>query len=85
MPHFVAEAPWSDEAGLEGTRTYALAALLSHGPRRAWIGDATGRPKRGPHAVGVARQYCGQLGETATCQVAVSLALANEVASLPTA
>ena len=33
--------------------------------------------------VGVARQYCGQLGKQDNCQVAVSLSLANEHASLP--
>lgn len=85
MHHFVAEAPWSDEAVLGATRTYALAALLNHGPMRAWIVDDTGLPKQGTHSVGVARQYCGQLGKTANCQVAVSLSLANEVASLPIA
>jgi SRSO17 transposase len=85
MHHFVAEAPWSDEAVLGATRTYALAALLNHGPIRALIVDDTGMPKQGTHSVGVARQYCGQLGKTANCQVAVSLSLANEFASLPIA
>jgi SRSO17 transposase len=35
--------------------------------------------------VGVARQYCGQLGKQDNCQVAVSLSLANRHASLPVA
>jgi SRSO17 transposase len=85
MHHFVAEAPWSDEAVLGATRAYALAALLNHGPIRALIVDDTGMPKQGTHSVGVAHQYCGQLGKTANCQVAVSLSLANEFASLPVA
>jgi SRSO17 transposase len=36
-------------------------------------------------SVGVARQYCGQLGKQDNCQVAVSLSLANHHASLPVA
>jgi SRSO17 transposase len=32
-----------------------------------------------------ARQYCGRLGKTDNCQVAVSLSLANRHASLPVA
>src|SRR5262249_1736477 len=39
----------------------------------------------GRHSVGVARQYCGQLGKQDNCQVAVTLSLANHDASLPIA
>ena len=46
---------------------------------------ATRFPKQGKHSVGVARQYCGQLGKQDNCQVAVSLSLANHHASLPVA
>ena len=42
-------------------------------------------PKQGKHSVGVARQYCGQLGKQDNCQVAVSLSVANDQASLPIA
>ena len=51
----------------------------------AWIVDDTGFPKKGRHSVGVARQYCGQLGKQDNCQVAVTLSVANEHASLPVA
>jgi SRSO17 transposase len=54
-------------------------------PVQAWIIDDTGFPKTGEHSVGVARQYCGQLGMLANCQVAVSLSLATHQASLPIA
>src|SRR3954453_8061871 len=42
-------------------------------------------PKKGRHSVGVARQYCGQLGKQDNRQVAVTLWLANHTASLPVA
>jgi hypothetical protein len=62
-----------------------LPAIEWHGPIEAWIIDDTGFPKQGRHSVGVARQYCGQLGKQDNCQVAVSLSLANHDASLPVA
>jgi hypothetical protein len=55
------------------------------GRSRPWIIDDTGFPKQGRHSVGVARQYCGQLGKQDNCQVAVSLSIANRHASLPVA
>ena len=62
-----------------------LPAIERHGPIEAWIIDATGFPKKGQHSVGVARQYCGQLGKQDNCHVAVSLSLSNHHASLPVA
>ncbi|MFP3693130.1 transposase, partial [Burkholderia sp. SIMBA_048] len=40
---------------------------------------------KGRHSVGVARQYCGQLGKQDNCQVAVSLSVATQRGSLPIA
>ena len=62
-----------------------LPEVERHGPIEAWIIDDTGFPKQGRHSVGVARQYCGQLGKQDNCQVAVSLSVANHHASLPVA
>lgn len=83
--HFVGQAPWSDEAVMAQVRDHVVPVIERHGPIRAWIIDDTGFPKKGRHSVGVARQYCGQLGKQDNCQVAVSLSVANEAASLPIA
>jgi SRSO17 transposase len=85
LHHLVADAPWSDEAMLEQVRGYVLSAMKAKGPVQAWIVDDTGFPKKGTHSVGVARQYCGQLGKQDNCRVAVSLSVSTNTASLPIA
>src|ERR1700692_1921056 len=83
--HFVGQGPWSDEVVLAKVREMVLPQIERRGPITAWIIDDTGIPKKGQHSVGVAHQYCGQLGKQANCQVAVSLSIANHAASLPVA
>ena len=83
--HFVGKASWSDEAVLSKVRELTLPILEQRGPVEAWIIDDTGFPKKGKHSVGVARQYCGQLGKQDNCQIAVSLSVANHHGSLPIA
>jgi SRSO17 transposase len=85
LHHFVAKSDWSDDAVLAAVRGRVLPIIEQHGPIRALIIDDTGMPKKGRHSVGVARQYCGQLGKQDNCQVAVSLSAANDHASLPIA
>src|SRR5471032_1527207 len=83
--HFVGNAAWLDARVLAKVREMVLPAIERHGPIEAWIIDDTSFPKKGRHSVGVARQYCGQLGKQDNCQVAVSLSIANHHASLPVA
>ncbi len=85
LHHVVAQAGWDDAALLCAVRDRVLPAIERHGPVRYWIVDDTGFPKKGRHSVGVTRQYCGQLGKQDNCQVAVSLSVANDHASLPVA
>jgi SRSO17 transposase len=86
LHHFVADAAWSDDAVLAAVRDYVLEAVVPRaGEPEALLIDDTGFPKQGTHSVGVARQYCGQLGKQDNCQVAVSVSLANEHYSLPVA
>ncbi len=85
MHHLVAEAPWDDQAVLGAVAGQVVPALLKKDPPCWWILDDTGHAKKGTHSVGVARQYCGRLGKTDNCQVAVSLSLATAAGSVPLA
>jgi SRSO17 transposase len=85
MHHLVADADWSDAGLLAAVSAEVLPGLMNKNLPCHWIVDDTGFAKKGTHSVGVARQYCGRLGKTDNCQVAVSLSLANEQGSLPVA
>jgi SRSO17 transposase len=81
----VADAPWSDEAVLDRCLDSVIPAMLRRDPVVAWVVDDTGFPKKGRESVGVARQYCGQVGKQDNCRVAVSLSVTTEKASMPVA
>jgi SRSO17 transposase len=85
MHHLVSTSEWSDEAVLGKVAEHVVPQLLKKEKRCWWIVDDTGHAKKGRHSVGVTRQYCGRLGKTDNCQVAVSLSLANEHGSVPLA
>jgi len=84
LHHFVAKSEWSDTAVMGRARDWVM-PMLGLDSGCYWIVDDTGFPKKGKHSVGVARQYCGQLGKRDNCQVAVSLSLASEQGSIPIA
>jgi hypothetical protein len=84
LHHFVSQSEWSDAAVLAKVRDWVVPRLVRE-HAVYWIIDDSGIRKKGRHSVGVARQYCGQLGKQDNCQVAVSLSLATDQASLPIA
>ena len=83
LQHFIASPAWDD-----GALWRALAReadRLVGGPGAALVIDDTALPKKGVLSVGVARQYCGQLGKKANCQALVSLTLARDEVPIPVA
>src|SRR3954453_9906408 len=81
LQHFIASPAWDD--GPLWRELAAEADRLVGGPDACLIIDDTALPKKGTLSVGVARQYCGQLGKRASCQALVSLTLAGQEVPLP--
>ncbi|MBV8266991.1 MAG: IS701 family transposase [Planctomycetaceae bacterium] len=71
LQQFLNQSPWDDQKVCQRSRR-VMAGALAH-PRGIFVIDDTGFPKQGTHSVGVQRQYCGQLGKKASCQVAVTV------------
>ena len=85
LQRLITDSVWDHRALLKAVREFGLPRLTAKHPLEAWIGDDTSFPKKGTHSVGVAHQYCGNLGKQANCQVAVSISLATGHGSLPAA
>ncbi|MFO0363875.1 MAG: transposase [Acidobacteriota bacterium] len=86
MHHVVAVAPWNDQLLLQAVRQYVLPQVTGRHPLPPGSSTIPAFPrKKGKHSVGVARQYCGQIGKQDNCQVAVSLSDSSDASSLPIA
>jgi SRSO17 transposase len=83
LHHFVATSSW-DTSDHERVLLDKADALVG-GRDAHLIVDDTALVKKGTHSVGVAHQYCGQLGKNANCQALVSLTLARDEMPVPVA
>jgi SRSO17 transposase len=57
------DASWGDEEVLRQVCTSVLPAIPNHGKVVCWAVEDTGFAKKGSHSVGLARQYCRQVGK----------------------
>jgi SRSO17 transposase len=80
LQQFVNQSPWPSR---DVRASLARKVEREFVPEAYWLIDEVSFPKQGKHSVGVARQYCGALGKTANCQVAVTLDLGTEETSTP--
>lgn len=83
LQHFIASPAWDD--GPLWAVLAREADRLVGGSDAFLVVDDTALPKKGELSVGVARQYCGQLGKRANCQLLVSLTLAQDEVPVPVA
>lgn len=79
LQNFICDSPWKDEPVRRRLAVRMTGEIVPEG----WVVDDTGLPKDGRMSPGVAHQYCGALGKTATCQVLVSVNAASDRASCP--
>lgn len=75
LQRFMSEGSWNQEAMLEQHQNLVCEWLGE--PDGVVIADGSGFPKRGPHSVGVAPQYCGHVGKIANSQQGVFLVYAS--------
>jgi SRSO17 transposase len=76
MQHFLGQGSWQDQAILRQHRQEVSQDLGDE--NGVAIVDSSGFPKQGKESVGVKRQWCGQLGKKANCQVGVFLSYASQ-------
>ena len=76
LHHMLSESAWSERAVLDQVAQDAHRLLGGHADSALLI-DESGCPKKGTQSVGVARQWCGQLGKVENGQVGVFAALSR--------
>jgi SRSO17 transposase len=79
LQQFISDSPWDETA----VRRRLARRMCGELAPMAWALDDTGMPKCGRFSPGVTRQYCGELGKVANCQVGVSVNAVSDQASCP--
>ena len=77
IQHFISESPWSAEDAMADAAK-DVNQLFAGRKHVALVIDETGEEKKGSESVGVAHQYCGNLGKTCNSQSAVCAALVTD-------
>ena len=75
MQHFLSDVVWEEEMIL--SRYHGMVSEDLGDAEGALIFDESGFVKKGDDSVGVARQYCGNIGKVENCQVGVYAAYAS--------
>jgi SRSO17 transposase len=81
LHHFISSPAWDDSPLWRVLAEQADAVI--GGDDAVLVIDDTALPKKGTRSVGVAPQYCGELGKQANCQSLVSLTLARGEVPVP--
>jgi SRSO17 transposase len=81
LHHFISSPAW-DDAPLWRVLAEQVDRQVG-GADAVLVVDDTGIPKKGDLSVGVARQYCGELGKVTNSQVLVTLTLSRGEVPLP--
>ena len=82
LQYFISDSGWAYRPVNDQIAKDADKLLGGHYDSALYI-DETGFPKKGMMSVGVARQWCGQLGKTDNCQVGVFATLGHNRFSTP--
>ena len=80
LQHMLSESAWEERTVLDQVAQEASRHLGGYADSSLII-DESGCPKKGTQSVGVARQWCGQLGKVENCQVGVFAALGRGAAA----
>ncbi len=77
LHHFISESTWNARAVIDQV-SMNVSGMMPHDTLTGLLIDESGWVKKGTKSVGVAHQYCGNVGKTANSQVAVFGCLCNK-------